>query len=87
MIPWYIYAGTTALLVLGFLVNRTAVFFICAMMTGGMISPVAMELDPPIWLEMIVLFPALCLILAFIAGPPPSCKETPPSEENGQPPL
>lgn len=87
MIPWYIYAGTTVLLVLAFLANRTAVFFICALMTGGMVSPVAMELDTPIWLEMIVLFPALCLILAFIAGPPPHSKETPPSQKNGQTPL
>jgi len=69
MIPWYVYVGTTALLILGYVVNRAAVFLIGALLTGGMISPIAMGLVTPIWLELIVLFPALCLILAFIGGP------------------
>jgi len=70
MIPWYIYAGTAVLLVLGFLVHQATVFLICALAAGAMITPIMMGLPTPIWLEMSILFPALCLILAFVAGRP-----------------
>jgi hypothetical protein len=71
MIPWYVYAGTAVLLILGYVVNRAnLLFMIGAMAAAAMIVPTVMQFDKPVWLELIVIFPALCLILAFIAGPP-----------------
>lgn len=80
MIPWYVYAGTAALLILGYVVNRAnLLFMIGAMAAAAMIVPTVLGLSKPLWLELLVIFPALCLILAFIAGPP-SASESIPSE-------
>jgi len=82
MIPWYIYAGAASLLVLAYAVNRANVLLVNAMATGAMIAPTAMGLGAPIWLEMIVLFPAICLILAFIGGRPRAPKAMVPDDRS-----
>lgn len=71
MIPWYIYAGTAALLILGYVVNwANLLFMVSAMAAAAMIVPTIMGLNTPVWLELLVISAGLCLILAAIAGPP-----------------
>jgi hypothetical protein len=71
MIPWFIWAGMAALLLLACIVNdANLIFWLGSIAAGAMTGPVALGFEAPIWLELVIFFPALCLILAFIAGPP-----------------
>lgn len=70
MIPWFFWAGMAALLLLACIVNdANLIFLLGSIAAGSMAGPVALGFSAPIWLELVIFFPALCMILAFIAGP------------------
>ena len=70
MIPWFVWAGLCAILLLAYMVNESNIlFWLGAAAAASMVATIFLGLVAPPWLEVLIFGPGLGLCLIYIGGP------------------